>query len=132
MNWKECGLKWSKAGIRYYPRVILAGTEANHDNPWYRLSQSPTRHSNVPNTQLKGSGTYRLKKKRNKKLALTESCSPEGTELLGSPCPSNEYIRTAKTYWQNNGQDRRGNISAEDDAIYHTKRRQHQYVSCTE
>jgi hypothetical protein len=39
---------------------------------------------------------------------------------MGSPSPSNEYIRRVKTYWQNNGQDRRGNISTDDDAIYHT------------
>jgi hypothetical protein len=47
MKWKECRTKWSKAGIRYYPRVIPAWTEANHENPWYRYSQSPKQHSNV-------------------------------------------------------------------------------------
>jgi hypothetical protein len=73
----------------------------------------------LPNPDLSGSGISRYKK-LNKKLELTENCSPEGTELLGSPCASNEYVRRVKTYWQNDGQDSRGNISAEDDAIDHT------------
>lgn len=32
MNWKKCRMEWSKAGIRYYPRVIPAWTEANHED----------------------------------------------------------------------------------------------------
>jgi hypothetical protein len=57
INWKECGMEWSKAGTRYHARVIPVWTEANHENPWYRYSQGPNRHLNVPNTNPKG---YRL------------------------------------------------------------------------
>jgi hypothetical protein len=35
---KNVDLKWSKAGLRYYPRIIPAWTEAIHENPWYRYS----------------------------------------------------------------------------------------------
>jgi len=57
MNWKDVECKWSKAAIRYYPRVIPAWNETNHENPWYKHSHSLNQHSNVPNTKATG---YRL------------------------------------------------------------------------